>query len=77
MSGDTVVLVRETVVAKNGSVDERGLPAGVPMFEQLVDAKGNVLQSAHGPAHVAGFNMGTPGGTSTCVGCHRGHSRTR
>ena len=72
--GDTVVLVREAPVAKNGRVDESGLPAGVPMFEQLVDAHGSVLRSAHGAAHVAGFNFGRPGQTASCVGCHRGHS---
>ena len=72
--GDTIVLVREAQVAKNGRVDESGLPAGVPMFEQLLDAHGSVLRSAHGAAHVAGFNFGRPGQTASCVGCHRGHS---
>ena len=72
--GDTVVLVREAPVSKNGRVDEDGLPAGVPMFEQLLDAHGSVLRSAHGAAHVAGFNFGRPGQTASCVGCHRGHS---
>ena len=72
--GDTLVLVRESEVAKSGRVDQRDLPAGIPMFEQLVDANGTVLRSAHGPAHVAGFNVGIPGKTSTCVGCHRTHS---
>jgi len=76
-AGDTVVLVREASVAKNGRVDERGLPAGVPMFEQLVGARGEVLRSAHGAAHVAGFNFGRPGETAACVGCHRGHSLAR
>lgn len=75
--GDTVVLVREAAVAANGRVDESGLPAGVPMFEQLVDARGSVLRSAHGAAHVAGFNFGRPGATASCVGCHRGHSLAR
>ncbi|MEO5616729.1 MAG: hypothetical protein ABIS67_03080 [Candidatus Eisenbacteria bacterium] len=75
--GDTLVLVRESEVARNGRVDERDLPAGVPMFEQLVDAKGAVLQSAHGPAHVAGHNVGIPGKTASCIGCHRGHSMKR
>lgn len=72
--GDTVVLVREAPVARNGRVDQNGLPAGVPMFEQLIDAHGSVLRSAHGAAHVAGFNFGRPGQTASCVGCHRGHS---
>ncbi len=74
---DTLVLVREVPVGADGRVDERGLPAGVPMFEQLVDAAGHVLRSAHGPAHVAGYNAGVPGGTSRCAGCHAGHSAKR
>jgi len=72
--GDTLILVREAAVAADGSIDQRGLPAGVPMFEQVVDAAGRVLLSAHGAAHVAGFNAGVPGGTSRCIGCHAGHS---
>src|SRR5262249_5512048 len=67
---DTVVLVREAPVRSDGSIEEKGLPADVPLFEQLVDAHGRVLVSAHGPAHVAGFNAGTPRGESRCVGCH-------
>jgi hypothetical protein len=75
--GDTLVLVREAAVARNGHVDERDLPAGIPMFEQLVDARGAVLMSAHGAAQVAGYNVGLPGRTTSCVGCHRGHSLKR
>jgi hypothetical protein len=75
--GDTLVLVREAPVSREGRVDERNLPAGVPMFEQLLGADGRVLRSAHGPTHVAGYNAGVPGGTSSCVGCHRGHSLAR
>jgi hypothetical protein len=71
--GDTAVLVREAAIGPNGSADER-VPAGVPMFEQLVDANGRVLRSMDGPAHVAGLNAGAPGATVTCVGCHTGHS---
>jgi hypothetical protein len=71
--GDTAVLVREAPVGPDGSVDER-VPAGIPMFEQLVDAGGRVLRSVDGPAHVAGLNAGAPGATVTCVGCHTGHS---
>jgi hypothetical protein len=74
--GDTLVMVREVPV-RNGGVDERDLPAGIPMFEQLLDAGGNVMRSAHGPAQVAGFNAGLPGRTSNCVGCHLGHSIAR
>ena len=72
--GDTAVLIREAVVGAHGEVNERELPADVPMFEQLVDARGAVLMTAHGPAHVAGSNAGLAGYTSRCVGCHLGHS---
>jgi hypothetical protein len=44
------------------------------MFEQLTDANGRALLSAHGPAQVRGFNSGAPGTTSRCKGCHLGHS---
>jgi hypothetical protein len=43
------------------------------MFEQVVDARGRLLRSASGPAHVAGFNASAPG-ERRCVGCHVGHS---
>jgi len=71
---DTLVLLREVPVQADGSVIESGLPADVPLFEQVVDAQGHVLRSAHGAAHVAGFNAGRPGSESRCVGCHVGHS---
>jgi hypothetical protein len=71
--GDTAILVHEAPVSPNGEVDVR-LPAGVPMFEQLVDSTGRVLMTAHGPAHVAGSNAGVAGTTTRCVGCHLGHS---
>jgi len=72
--GDTAILVREAPVGPNGEVNERGLPADTPMFEQLVGPDGRVLMTAHGPAHVAGFNAGTAGFATRCVGCHLGHS---
>lgn len=73
---DTVILLRETPVRADGSVLEPGLPADVPLFEQVVDAEGRVLRSAHGgAAHVAGFNAGRPGSESRCLGCHVGHSK--
>lgn len=72
--GDSAVLVREVPVGANGEVNERGLPADIPMFEQLVGPDGRVLMTAHGPAHVAGFNAGVAGNASRCVGCHLGHS---
>ncbi|TMQ67984.1 MAG: hypothetical protein E6K78_02840 [Candidatus Eisenbacteria bacterium] len=72
--GDTAVLVRDAPIRSDGSIDEPGLPADVPMFEQLVDGDGRLLRSAHAPAHVAGMNAGRPGGESLCIGCHRGHT---
>lgn len=72
--GDTVALVREAAVGPNGRVDESGLPAGLPMFEQIVDRDGRVLRAAHGLAHVAGLNAGAAGGVTRCIGCHVGHS---
>ena len=71
---DTLILIREAAVGRDGSIEARDLPADVPMFEQLVDANGRVLLSSHGPAHVAGSNAGLPGQVSRCVGCHLGHS---
>ncbi len=74
-SGDTVIAVREAAVSAGGAVRIAGLPANVPMFEQLVDAKGAVMITAHGPAHVPGMNAGSPGTVTRCLGCHTGHSR--
>jgi hypothetical protein len=80
--GDTVALVREAAVGPNGRVDESGLPAGLPMFEQIVDREGRVLRPVYGitpgaspgAAHVAGLNAGATAGTTRCIGCHVGHS---
>ncbi len=72
--GDTAILVREAPVGPNGEVNERGLPADLSMFEQLVGPDGRTLMTAHGPAHVAGSNAGAAGYASRCVGCHLGHS---
>jgi hypothetical protein len=71
--GDTAVLVREAPVLPGGEVRADHLPAGVPLFEQVVDSLGHVLMSAHGPAHVPGFNPGGAG-ERRCIGCHAGHS---
>ena len=72
--GDSLVLVREAPVREGGAVHEDGLPSDVPMFEQLVDARGNIVRSASGPAHVPGFNTARFGSGTQCVGCHIGHS---
>jgi len=67
-------LIREVAVGARGEVLERGLPADFPLFEQLVDGQGHPLMSAHGAAHVRGFNAGRPGIETRCIGCHVGHS---
>ncbi len=71
--GDTAVLLREIAVSPRGEILASALPAGLPMFEQVVDRAGLVLMSAHGPGHVAGLNP-SDAGERTCVGCHTGHS---
>ena len=71
---DTAILIRETPLARDGSIRAEGLPADVPMFEQLVDAGRHPVMTTHGPAHVAGLNWGSSGATVRCVGCHLGHS---
>src|SRR5207244_3534401 len=49
-AGDTVVLLREAPVDRDGAVHETELPADSPMFEQLIAAHGRVVRSASGPA---------------------------
>ncbi|MGH7741045.1 MAG: hypothetical protein ACRENS_03390 [Candidatus Eiseniibacteriota bacterium] len=71
--GDTVVLLRTARVSPGGEIDVSGLPVDLPMFEQVVDARGQMLTSESGPAHVAGFNASAPG-ERRCLGCHVGHS---
>lgn len=72
--GDSAVLLREVPVPRSGRVSEGGLPAGEPLFEQLVGPDGRVLMTARGPAHVAGMNAGSALAPSRCIGCHVGHS---
>jgi hypothetical protein len=72
--GDSLVMVGESPVSPQGRVAVDRTPADVPLFEQLVDGSGQVLRSAHGPAHVAGYNYTRPGAGTKCVGCHVGHS---
>ena len=72
--GDSLVLVHEAPVGPQGAVHVDEAPADLPMFEQLVDQDGRVLRSAHGPAHVPGYNYTRPGAGTKCVGCHAGHS---
>lgn len=69
-------IIAEVAIRRSGRVDVRLKPQG-PLFEQLIDAKGRVLMSAHGPAQVRGFNTPRAGGEARCVGCHLGHSTLR
>ena len=72
-AGDRAVLLREAPILPSGEIIADHLPRGVPLFEQVVDSLGHLLMSAHGPAHVPGFNPGM-GGERRCIGCHAGHS---
>jgi hypothetical protein len=77
VSADSVEQLHDVPVPRNGHI-ELDLPADTPLFEQLTDANGRALMSAHGPAQVRGFNTGAAGTTARCMGCHLGHSaRTR
>lgn len=75
VSPDSVRRIRRLDVPRSGRVDVR-LPASTPLFEVLV-ARGGVLATPHGPAQVRGFNSGAQGTTSSCSGCHLGHSVAR
>jgi len=72
---DPSILLKTAPVFYNGGVHEHDVPAEVPLFEQIVDAKGKVLETSDGKfAHVAGFNFARLGSGTKCVGCHIGHS---
>jgi hypothetical protein len=72
---DPSILVKTASVFPNGGVHEPELPADVPLFEQIIDSTGKVLQtSTNGFAHVSGMNHERIGGGTKCVGCHAGHS---
>ena len=46
------------------------------MFEQITDSLGRVLKSGRNEfAHVTGFNFGSKGSGTKCVGCHAGHTQ--
>ena len=73
VNADSVEHIHDAAVPRSGRIDLQ-LPADTPLFEQLTDANGRALMSAHGPAQVRGFNSGAEGATSRCTGCHLGHS---
>lgn len=72
---DPSILIKTVAVFSKGGVHEPDVPADVPLFEQIFDSSGNVLESPTGAfAHVTGMNYERIGGGTKCVGCHAGHS---
>jgi hypothetical protein len=72
---DPSIFLRAVDVFHRGGVHEPGLPADVPLFEQIIDSDGKVLPTTSGGfAHVTGMNYERIGGGTKCVGCHAGHS---
>jgi len=76
VSRDSVERIRVVSVPRSGRVDVI-LPADQALFEVLAVRGRSVLATPHGPAQVRGFNSGAPGTTSSCSGCHLGHSAAR
>ncbi len=74
-SPDPSILLKTVDVFSKGGVHEPGLPADVPLFEQIIDGEGKVLRTSSGGfAHVPGMNYERIGGGTKCAGCHAGHS---
>jgi hypothetical protein len=74
-TSDPAILIKTADVFPMGGVHEPGLPADVPLFEQVIDSNGNVLETTTNSfAHVPGMNYERFGGGTKCVGCHAGHS---
>ena len=72
---DPSIYLKDAEVFLTGAVHEHDLPADVPLFEQVVDRNGRVLQTTDGRfAHVTGMNFDRMGSGTKCVGCHAGHS---
>lgn len=72
---DPSIFLKDAEVFYHGGVHEHDVPAEVPLFEQLVDSNGHVLETSDGRfAHVPGFNFERQGAGTKCVGCHAGHS---
>jgi hypothetical protein len=72
---DPSIFLKDADVFLDGSVHEHDVPADVPLFEQVVDHAGRVLESPDGKfAHVTGMNFDRMGSGTKCVGCHAGHS---
>lgn len=72
---DVALLFKEVPVDADGGIREPTAPAEVPLFEQLVDSRGNLLTTSSGKiAHVSGLNSERKGAGTKCIGCHTGHS---
>ncbi len=72
---DPTILLKTAPVFYNGGIHEHDVPAEVPLFEQIIDKDGKVLETTDSRfAHVAGLNFDRLGGGTKCVGCHIGHS---
>jgi hypothetical protein len=72
---DPSIFLKEAEVKLNGGIHQHDVPADVPLFEQVVDNQGRVLEAPGGRfAHVTGMNFDRMGSGTKCVGCHAGHS---
>ncbi len=72
---DPSILLKTAPVFYMGAVHEHDVPAEVPLFEQIIDRDGKVVETTDGRfAHVAGFNFERVGSGTKCAGCHIGHS---
>ncbi|MFZ4590286.1 MAG: T9SS type A sorting domain-containing protein [Ignavibacteria bacterium] len=73
---DEPILFRTINIDHDGKVAQGDIPANVQMFEQVTDSLGRVLSTGNNKfAHVTGFNFGSRGTGTKCVGCHAGHTQ--
>jgi hypothetical protein len=73
---DEPILFRTINIDHDGKVAQGDIPANVQMFEQVTDSIGRVLSTGKNTfAHVTGFNFGSRGTGTKCVGCHAGHTQ--
>ena len=73
---DEAILFRTVKVDHDGKIAQGDIPANVQMFEQITDSLGRVLETGKNSfAHVTGFNFGSKGSGTKCVGCHAGHTQ--
>ncbi len=73
---DEAILFRTVKVDHDGKIAQGDVPANVQMFEQITDSLGRVLETGKNSfAHVTGFNFGSKGSGTKCVGCHAGHTQ--